>query len=333
MELDRGQVLKAAAALLKHCELSKSQKSRKDLLETPEFINVQVALIRIPEQHSPKPKRISIPHPLFKVKEDDDVSMCLIVKDDCKAEIKELLMKTQPVLGLRKVLSLSKLKKNFGRFAERRGLLHDFDIFLADDRILPSLSKALGKKFYEAKKMPFPLKVTRSLHLAARIAQVRDSTFYIMGAGPCQSVRVAHTNMKPEEIADNVEAVIAGMLPFITRQWRNIQSINIKTGQSVALPVYNAFSLVPSKIQLELPKPPPSDKEVVKSGPKKTQKKRKRPLLNLAANLQAATSNKSAIDPTEASTLEEEKEEIVSISAPTPSSKKHKTKKPKSKSA
>lgn len=49
-----------------------------------------------------------------------------------------------PVPGFSKVIALSKLKKKYGQYQEKLQLLASYDAFFADDRILPSLSKALG---------------------------------------------------------------------------------------------------------------------------------------------------------------------------------------------
>ena len=50
-----------------------------------------------------------------------------------------------PVAGFSKVISLTKLKKKYGQFQEKRELCASYDAFFADERILPSLSKVLGK--------------------------------------------------------------------------------------------------------------------------------------------------------------------------------------------
>jgi ribosome biogenesis protein UTP30 len=65
------------------------------------------------------------------------------------------------------VLTLSSLRKKYGAYASRRELLRQFDMFLADDRIIPMLAKLLGKNFFKAKKQPVPLKITRKEELAA----------------------------------------------------------------------------------------------------------------------------------------------------------------------
>mmetsp|Transcript_40037 Transcript_40037/g.62651 ORF Transcript_40037/g.62651 Transcript_40037/m.62651 type:complete len:349 (+) Transcript_40037:85-1131(+) len=339
-ELDHDQVFKAASALLKHLEIQKGSKT--DLLEESPFIHLQIALMKVPELSSPKPRQIRIPHPLYKAKEDDDVQMCLIVKDDCKNSIKQLLMEDKPVAGLKKVLSLTRLKKDFGRYSDRRELLHAFDIFLADDRILPMLSKALGKKFYRAKRLPVPVKVTRTESLPHRVAAARDSTFCaVTGAGPCVSVRVARGWHSAAQVAANAAAALAGVLAHVPRGWANVKSVNLKTSDSVALPVYAALPAAGTKIELSSNKSKDDIAEESSSRSKKAKKnkKRKRPLLELAAKLQEQAKSNKGVDANAADTEgaadadeggeEEEEATTVVISAPKQAKKNRNPKKGK----
>jgi len=47
-----------------------------------------------------------------------------------------------------KVIGYTKLKKEFRQFKDKRQLLKDYDLFLADLRIYKMLPEALGKEFY-----------------------------------------------------------------------------------------------------------------------------------------------------------------------------------------
>jgi ribosome biogenesis protein UTP30 len=58
-----------------------------------------------------------------------------------------------------KVISYTKLKKEFKQFKDKRNLLKDYDLFLADLRIYKMLPECLGKEFYAKKKYPCPIKV------------------------------------------------------------------------------------------------------------------------------------------------------------------------------
>ena len=71
------------------------------------------------------------------------VTVGVVVQDPAKP-IKERLA-ANPIPGFSKVISLTKLKQKFGQYKEKRELCASYDAFYGDERILPSLSKALGK--------------------------------------------------------------------------------------------------------------------------------------------------------------------------------------------
>lgn len=53
-------------------------------------------------------------------------------------------LKQQKIMGVSKVIGLSKLRTKYEAPEAKRNLCSAYDVFLADDRILPSLPKAIG---------------------------------------------------------------------------------------------------------------------------------------------------------------------------------------------
>lgn len=253
--VDSALLEKATVALLKHHEdtISKN-KSKESLLPKSDDVPVQVQLTlsRVPENSSPKPIRIDIPHPFHKPPSNMDVDdgdeyleeaeVCLIVKDDDKDWIKQLISKVGPESSLsciKKVLGLTSLRKKHSQFSDKRALLQKFDFFLADDRILPMLSKNLGKSFFKAKKQPIPIDVTRKSALPFVVDKCLKATWMFISAGTCITIKVGDTGMTLNNLLANFEAIITNAAMRVPRKWANIQAISIKTSQSVALPVYN----------------------------------------------------------------------------------------------
>lgn len=95
--LEESQVRRAVGALLKHVKLAAVGNPK--LIEEGQIILAQMSLHKIPGDVKVKPIPIAIPHPL---RQRDDCDMCLIVKDDAKAWLKEMVEK-EPVEGLTKV--------------------------------------------------------------------------------------------------------------------------------------------------------------------------------------------------------------------------------------
>eukprot|EP00557_Chaetoceros_sp_GSL56_P009933 CAMPEP_0176482544 /NCGR_PEP_ID=MMETSP0200_2-20121128/3432_1 /TAXON_ID=947934 /ORGANISM="Chaetoceros sp., Strain GSL56" /LENGTH=463 /DNA_ID=CAMNT_0017878867 /DNA_START=30 /DNA_END=1421 /DNA_ORIENTATION=+ len=240
------QLLKSAfAALINHHKGSITQSS--SLLGDDLPVEVQFTLTRVPEQISPRPHRLQIPHPLHKVlnkgesdKGLDEIEVCLFVKDGSKEWVKDLVDKFPNEMGyIKKVLTLTSLRKKYVQYKDRRELLKRYDIFLADDRILPMLGKSIGKSFFQEKKQPVPIKLTRQEALPFAVKRCLRSTFMWISAGTCISVRAGNTGMPLEHLIANANAIVENAVEHIPRKWSNVSSINIKTSQSVALPIYN----------------------------------------------------------------------------------------------
>ena len=201
--VDAQLTTRALKALLKHHESSTSSSS--NLLGNDLDVQVQFTLARIPGNASPKPIRIDIPHPLVKVDgstaamdTDEDttlqeVSVCIIVKEESKPYIQSILSKFPKQLGsIKKVLGLQSLRTKHKSYTQRRELLSRFDIFLADDSILPMLTKALGGKFFDKKKQPIPVNISRKEALPFAIEKALNSTFMYLSSGTCVTVRYVY---------------------------------------------------------------------------------------------------------------------------------------------
>jgi ribosome biogenesis protein UTP30 len=240
------ELLKSAfAALVNHHKGSTAQSSC--LLGDDLPVELQFTLTRVPEKVSPRPYRLQIPHPLHKVLNKgesdqglDEIEVCLFVKDGSKEWVKDLIEKFPNEMGyIKKVLTLTSLRKKYVQYKDRRELLKRYDIFLADDRILPMLGKSVGKSFFQEKKQPVPIRLTRQEALPFAVKRCLRSTFMWISAGTCLSVRAGNTGMPLEHLVSNANAIIENAVEHIPRKWSNVSSINIKTSQSVALPVYN----------------------------------------------------------------------------------------------
>lgn len=57
----------------------------------------------------------------------------------------KLRVKQQKVAGVAKVIGVSKLKGKYEPFEAKRQLCNSYDLFLADDRVVPSLPKLIGE--------------------------------------------------------------------------------------------------------------------------------------------------------------------------------------------
>jgi len=239
---------RALLALLRHHE---TPSSKEHLLGNDLDVQVQFTLVRVPGNAGPRPVRIDIPHPLANVsssssKGDDyddslrDVEACIIVKDASKEWVQEMIARFPSHLGcIKKVLTLQSLRIKHKTYDQRRLLLGRFDVFFADDRIVPMLSKALGTKFFDKKKQPIPVRLSREEALPFAIQRCLKSTYMYLSSGTCLTVKAGNTSMSPSKLLDNIISVCSEVPTKVPRKWSNVRSVSIKTTKSVALPIYN----------------------------------------------------------------------------------------------
>ena len=242
-KVDAAQVTKAVAALRKHSEKVKAEGGSKLFDgddDDAETYSVMVSTRRVPQRASNKLVPIPLPHPLLSL---DVAEVCLIVKDhqgeghkDAKRKVAEM-----EKCGVAKVLGISKLRNNYKPHEAKRKLCDSYDLFLADARVLPLLPKLLGKTFFKKKRQPVPVDLTKK-DWPAQVRKAAAATYARRGAGTCVSVKVGRAAHSQKEIVANAMAAIDGVVDaVVARKWANVQSIFLKTTESVALPVYNAL--------------------------------------------------------------------------------------------
>jgi len=250
--LKRDQVQRAVGSLLKFVGDQQAKAPVGQLFEEDEIIYVTVALKKSPHPAGPrkvKPIRLPVPHPLFTT---EGAEVCLFVKDS-KGEghkaAKARLAKFTAKGGVTKIIGLSKLRSKYESHEAKRQLCGSYDLFLADERVLPSLPKLIGKSFFKKKKAPIPIDIRAPSFPDAVRRCVERSTFMAPPAGSCVTVRAARSSMAPGAAVENVLAVLAGVVAHVPKRWSNVQAVYVKTGDSVALPVYQTLPDKPVRIE------------------------------------------------------------------------------------
>ena len=239
-QVDAGQVGRAAAALRKwEGRRGAGGGGAESLFGEEGMVYLQVALKRVPQARKDMPVRIEVPHALY---EFEGAEVCLLVKDK-KGEghkaAKERL-RQEEATGLAKVLGVSKLRAKYESHEAKRQLCHAYDLFLADDRIIPVLPKLLGKTFYKKKKQPIPVRL-RGKDWKAQIEKARRATYTVLGGGTCVNIRVARSAFEDAEVVENVMAAVSALPEVLPGKWRSIQALYLKTAESVALPIYQTL--------------------------------------------------------------------------------------------
>ncbi|OCH90448.1 ribosomal protein L1 [Obba rivulosa] len=224
----------AVDALLDHAQKVEEKRSENELLPGKEQ---NVWLVVTTKQMHPekklKPAKIPIAHPLVDPRTS---SVCLITKDP-QREYKDLL-ESHGIRFINRVVGITKLKGKFKPFEARRMLLKENGLFLADERVVPLLPKLLGKKFFEAKKQPIPVCLTRK-DLKGELERAISSTYFHQNQGTCTSVKVGTLSQKPSQVLDNLKTALPAVVKHIKGGWDNVQSFHIKTNSSASLPIWS----------------------------------------------------------------------------------------------
>ncbi|TIA13309.1 ribosomal protein L1 [Aureobasidium pullulans] len=321
-QLDPSQTLRAASALLK--KISGDSVARKDnggkanLLEdadeeedsdetaTTVWLNVTTKK-HIADQRKMKPGKIIVPFPLQSAT-SPSLRICLITADP-QRKYKDIIASerfpAQLSSRINRVLGTEKLKAKYKTYESRRQLFAEYDIFLADDRIITRLPNLLGKVFYgTGAKRPIPVamqgkpenardeagnkrvklseggdKLKRSEitpeALAHEIERAVGAALVHLAPSTNVSIRVGKSSMTADQVAANVDAVVTGLTEkYIPKGWRNIRSLHVKGPNTAALPIWLADELWEDEADVleKLPEPVVKDK-----------KKRKRALLETGA--------------------------------------------------
>ncbi|KAK9365784.1 ribosomal protein L1p/L10e family-domain-containing protein [Lipomyces kononenkoae] len=198
-----------------------------------------------------KPYRITVPHPIYNV---DNTSICLITKDPQRL-YKDILLVDENSLvkdKVARIVGISKLRTKFKTFEARRQLRDEYDLFLADDRVVPMMPELLGKTFISVKKMPVPISIlsrtgASALDTAAKVATARagkkrsskmsaeeeialekdavsskrvnaeitrtlNSAMVFVPAGTSTTVKIGFSTFPVDGLAENIQAVVDGII-------------------------------------------------------------------------------------------------------------------------
>ncbi|KAK3703879.1 proteasome-interacting protein cic1 [Vermiconidia calcicola] len=282
-QVDPSQTLRAATALLRN--ITSHQATRKETAEKTSLLadadedevadETPIWLVLTTKKHiidkkRLKPGKIALPHPYLNTA-DSSLRICLISADP-QRKYKDLIAHQSFPLDLAKrvgrVIGMTKLKAKYKSYESRRQLLSEYDVFLADDRIITYLPQVLGKVFYKGgSKRPIPVtlegkrqnldeqgnkrrklseggtKVTKTevkpSDVAREIERTLSSTLVHLVPSITTSVKVGKSSMEPQQLQENVDVVTQALVEkYVPQKWRNVRSMHIKGPSTAALPIY-----------------------------------------------------------------------------------------------
>lgn len=289
-QLDPAQTLRAANALLKKMQsdlVARTESSGKqDLLEDSEEEQEEPIWLcvttkkHIVDKKRLKPGKIFLPHPINSLEVGAEgtpgTKICLITADP-QRQYKDLIAHpnfpaaTRDVIG--RVIGLQKLKAKYKSYESRRQLASEYDMFLADDRVVTQLPMVLGKVFYHGgAKRPIPINLqgkkdpnneqgekrialakggTKAIRdvvkpeaIGREIERALSSALVHLSPGTNTSIKVGTTRMTGAAVQANIEAVVIGLVDkYIPQGWRNIKGLHVKGPKTASLPIWLADEL------------------------------------------------------------------------------------------
>lgn len=214
---------------------------------------------------------------------DGEDEVCFFVKDPQRL-MKDYL-EDHGNGGVTRVMGVEKVRKRYGTHESRRELLRMYDLFLVDNRVAPMMPSLLGNSFLTSKKMPLPVDMRKNVVEA--IKRAISSTAFTPRQGSSTSLRVGRGDFTAQQLIDNIQTTVSGVVKRMKKGWGNIQSLSIKTNGSPALPIYMALPTASNSYA----KPAMLEKVGVESKIKKRRRKKKTKTKKL--------SNAPAIEPAE----------------------------------
>jgi len=237
--VDYDQAELAIKALQTYIAKETAAKAKTELIsdEKEAFIWMLITTKKFSETVKSKPYRIPLKHSIVA----PDAEVCLITKDPQKT-YKELLH-AKDVKRISKVMGVTKLREKFKPFEAKRKLCASYDLFLADDRVLPLLPSLLGKTFFEKKKQPIPVNLSAG-NLKGEIERaISQSTYMFLNIGTSMAIKIGTTGLSSSQVRENIEIALPAVVERIPKKWRNLQAVHIKTANSTSLPIFNSLRI------------------------------------------------------------------------------------------
>lgn len=147
-------------------------------------------------------------------------------------------MADKTIPGLKTVLSIRQVKREYQTFSDRKTLLSEHTHFLCDPAIMNQLYNLLGNVFGARNKYPVPMKFDKFSKAPSAAMQALNST-YMHLKGENISIRLGHTGMSTKQVVENVICGLNFACEKLPNQWRSIHSIHIKSSDSASLPLYS----------------------------------------------------------------------------------------------
>jgi large subunit ribosomal protein L1 len=133
------------------------------------------------------------------------------------------------------IIDKDQLESLAGKKKDLRKIANEYDFFLAEAPLMPLVGKVFGAVLGPRGKMPIPIPPTANIE--SLIDKYRKTVSVRLRNQPVIQCRVGTEDMKDEEIAENIQAVLRAVEAKLKRGIKNVKFVYLKTtmGNSVKI--------------------------------------------------------------------------------------------------
>merc|ERR1719238_1117105 len=135
-----------------------------------------------------------------------------------------------PFMSVDDLKKLNKNKKLVKNLAQR------YDGFLASQVLIPQIPRLLGPGLNKAGK--FPTLITHSDNLENKIKDAKSNVKFQLKKVLCMDVAVAHVDMNPDEVRQNLVMAINFLVSLLKKNWNNVKTLYIKSTMGKSYRIY-----------------------------------------------------------------------------------------------
>ena len=157
----------------------------------------------------------------------EKIGICVIGKGDIVTQAKDA--KVDLIIGPEEVERLG------GAPREARRVASTYRYFLAEMAVMPQVGRFLGPRLGPRGRMPMP--IAGSTDIRPIVERLRNSVKIRTKDKTVFSTKVGTTAMKPEQIADNIEAIVKRIESVLEQGSLNVRSVFVKTTMGPAVRV------------------------------------------------------------------------------------------------
>jgi large subunit ribosomal protein L1 len=201
-------------------EVKSKSKERKFSQSIDLAINLQNIDMKKPEGRIQE--RIELPHSVGK-----EINVCVIATGGMALKAKKA--------GASLVLEKAALEALVGDKKKQKDLAKNYDLFIAEAPLMPLVGKSLGASLGPRGKMPTP--VPPNADIKEQIEKHQKMVLLRMRGQPVLQCRIGTEDMKDEEIAENVQAVVRRIEAKLKRGIKNFRSVYLKTSMGSSVKV------------------------------------------------------------------------------------------------